>query len=199
MGHSHSSSSVIITNDIVSVAKTSGEESYSNEDVIQITYGPNIAARLLGYDEQTRELTEAAETIYNHVIHPSNRNQAKLVLPQSLLIIQKNKHQMNLSSNSMIFFFKKKADEILGELTESAFEQGRAVMDLSEFESNLITDIDNRVFAHKEKYGTNEKLDKLDIDNICREQYTNVAGCLAETSLLQDGKTTPKPFYDKIN
>ncbi len=70
-----SESSPVKPHDIVGEVK---EEQAPQLPPISVQYGPNIVGKLLGYDQKTENLSQAAHELYDAVSRPSNQNKKKV-------------------------------------------------------------------------------------------------------------------------
>merc|ERR1712154_759004 len=160
-----SGSSVVEPHDVVGDT----EQPQPELPLVSVQYGPNIVGKLLGYDERTEKLSEAAHQLFNAVSRPSNQNKKKAQ------ILVNDVHSTGMEH---------------GRATVSLSEIERDMMDDIEYKAFL----HKKTYGIRSMDDVDKKFNLSNMDTVCREFKAQIEECLENKN---DNKTNQTmPYYE---
>lgn len=135
---------------------------------IQVQYGPNIVGQLLGYDQETRNLSQAAHTLYQAISKPSNQNKHKAQI--LLNDIHSNGIEQGRSSVSLSEIERDFIDDI----------EYKVFLHKKTYGIRDINDVD-------------KKFNLQNMDSVCNNFKQQIENCLRDNT---DNNTLSIPYYN---
>eukprot|EP00486_Rosalina_sp_Unknown_P016282 CAMPEP_0201582050 /NCGR_PEP_ID=MMETSP0190_2-20130828/79401_1 /ASSEMBLY_ACC=CAM_ASM_000263 /TAXON_ID=37353 /ORGANISM="Rosalina sp." /LENGTH=166 /DNA_ID=CAMNT_0048021203 /DNA_START=21 /DNA_END=522 /DNA_ORIENTATION=+ len=148
-----------------------GEAFEEEEDAspIQVQYGPNIVGQLLGYDQRTRDLSQAAHTLYEAISKPSNQNRHKAQ------ILVSDVHSRGMEE---------------GRATVSLSEIERDMMDDVDYKVYL----HKKTYGVRDINDVDKKFNLEEMDSVCDNFKKQIENCLAQ----KKNDNNALPYYDQL-
>mmetsp|Transcript_66463 Transcript_66463/g.105643 ORF Transcript_66463/g.105643 Transcript_66463/m.105643 type:complete len:188 (+) Transcript_66463:26-589(+) len=160
MGSGGSTENTIQPTDVV------GEVAKEEHDPISVQYGPNIVGLLLGYDERTERLSQAAHQLFDAISRPSNQNK------QKAQILVHDVHSDGMEH---------------GRQTVSLSEIERDLMDDVEYKAFL----HKKTYGIRSMDDVDKRFNLGEMDSVCNDFKMQVEQCLA-----QESNQPSMPYYD---
>eukprot|EP01083_Nonionella_stella_P187009 686149_1 len=148
------------------------EEEASTLAPISVQYGPNIVGKLLGYDERTEKLAQAANQLYDAISRPSNENKRKAQ------ILVNDVHSAGMDH---------------GRQTVSLSEIEREMMDDIEYKAFL----HKKTYGIRNKNDVDRKFNLSNMESVCKDFRLQIEQCLQNKEQLDSATNEEMPYYDR--
>eukprot|EP01084_Bolivina_argentea_P015846 29681_1 len=158
-------SSIVEPHDVVGEVK----EEEPSDPPISVQYGPNIVGKLLGYDERTESLSQAAHQLFDAVSRPSNYNKKKAQ------ILMDEVHSKGMEDGKSMVSMAEIENDMIDDIEYKTF------LHKKEYGIRDMNDVD-------------KKFNLSNMDTVCKDFRLQIEQCLQNKN--DDSKQQKMPYYD---